>query len=1612
MRWTKKLANQYLVLSNHGKLYYGAEQDSLEYLMDNVDAVEWSVKGNFVAAARNNTLSILSSKFKQKFSMSLSFKSWVGDCDMNSTVRVDCIRWVRPDCIILGCFQLTADGEEQSYLVQVITSKDGKIADASFKPVVLSFSDMYEGVIDDILPFGSGPYMCLCYLDRCELAISTNRKSTDQHIVLLSWLDDGGEKEPAVIDILRDTLCPKIALQGNGDDNMVLGLCVDKMSHHDTVEVKLGAEYKELSPFCVLMCVSFDGKLFMFQVASLSGAPAPSDNVSCLSDEEDDTPAVELSEDVLSKLSSGWEKNVQEVSLHLQNQEVIKKKQVIKDDMMSHKETIPGNVSPVNLQTFKSNGPQNLPVIKLNEDIDDQQSLLTGQQAKDLGQLSLKLSCSEVPGPVVKNFSKIESQKHTEGEYTPDPSCGKFLKDSCRQPISVALSEGVGLHKEFSGKLGSASYGGCSFLPHNYIQSNQTDYAGKTLGLAPVSDGSNGNFSQAEAAVGQPTAFYSSGKTVYGGEHHISTHIPLFSSQQNLTLGKTSKDELHPNKDNYRTASPTRQLNSEPRLSKQFGNVEEMINELEALLERIEGTGGFIDACTIVQNSSLLALEEGLRTVFGRCRQLKSLMDKQMGEIQLLLDNTVQVLARRIYMEGIIKQATDGQYWDLWNSRELNSELDIQRCHILKINQELANQLIELERYLNAIELNKFGKNVGLQKAKRAYPSRGGPLRDVQSLYSLHNTMNSQLAAAKHLSDCLSKQLALLSMEPPSVERQNVRRELFEEIGISYTSASFCSPDEKDARLAPSHNKLLKSSCSDNIKIKSRRNQSSVMMGCESETVRRRRNSLDPSWVSFEPPKTTVKRMFLHESRQRAAPDRPSLIDKKHVEHHKGVAAAHLEHHASSMSPLYTSEEKGIQDRPIKQASEIPWQSAGLKSSLTQLSPVSSFSMFQSQSVSMPSTNSSQNNVKADISENARRSSGSAIVMSKSDSFSVDESIQKYKTDLHQNISISKKLLRQLHCLTKEPSEMSKSNCNETTPFESTIESLEHSHGTIENPFTEPWKGVWSPVSPASAIDPDPNNEASKSQLHGIALSFDTTSDSPGSAVVPDTNLNIENKSQSSKITSPFSATLAPTSSLLSPIVQSPSLVASSLPNLTAPTSSLAISASSSSMSSEASINISQTALPSQLSNSYAILSGSYVEVSEKPSPSPSLSLSPVNLKTESPVENPESPVITHASVTKESSSIEALPPSEPESAFSGKLESSEPSALAFDSSSNMQSGSKQISNGVAINSKADQLFATNVVSAALTSSSGSASGRKSENSDVVVTRDQEDEMEEEAPETIQTTELTLGSLGGFGIGSVPPNSIATKPNPFGVVLGTSPAPAGSLPFSMAVPTGELFRPASFSFQSPQPASQPSQLTAFSGGISTGTTFQNPTGSGFGKPAQIGSGQQALGSVLGAFGQSRQLGVLPAASASSPGFSGGGLMSSHSISGFASISSSGGGGFASLASGGGGFGGLVSAGGGFATASSGGGGFAAVASGGGGFAATAISGGGFAAAAATSGGGGGFTGAASGGGFPSSGGVFGAFNNPQGSGGFSAFGGSGATGTGRPPPALFTQMRK
>ncbi|GFP95657.1 nuclear pore complex protein nup214 [Phtheirospermum japonicum] len=83
VRWAKKAARAYLILSDNGKLYNGSGQGPLACVMESVDS------GNFVAVAKKNTVIILSSELKEKLRFLLSFQSVVGDSDVNQVIKVD-----------------------------------------------------------------------------------------------------------------------------------------------------------------------------------------------------------------------------------------------------------------------------------------------------------------------------------------------------------------------------------------------------------------------------------------------------------------------------------------------------------------------------------------------------------------------------------------------------------------------------------------------------------------------------------------------------------------------------------------------------------------------------------------------------------------------------------------------------------------------------------------------------------------------------------------------------------------------------------------------------------------------------------------------------------------------------------------------------------------------------------------------------------------------------------------------------------------------------------------------------------------------------------------------------------------------------------------------------------------------------------------------------------------------------------------------------------------------------------------------------------------------------------------------------------------------------------
>ncbi|XP_045810734.1 nuclear pore complex protein NUP214 isoform X1 [Trifolium pratense] len=1580
MRWTTTSENSYVVLSNTGQLYHGGAGSPLKHVMDSVEAVDWCVKGTLVAVARKNVLSILSSNFEERVSISLPFRSWIGDSEANISVKVDSVKCVRPDSIIIGCFQLTEDGQEENYLIQVISSKHGEISDDCSELVVQSFYDNYPGMVDDIVSPGSGPYLLLAYLEECQLVINANMKNTDNHICLLGWLQDDDKGESAIVNKLEiDRLkwIPKIELQANEDDNLLLGLCIDKVSICQKVRVQVGAEEEEteLSPYCVLMCLTLDGKLVMFHVASLAGnkvSPAVDSAAPAVGSAEHDEEdaSIKLPVDGNSNFSFDLQKNEKELDQDVEVSENLKQK--ISENLKSKpfaEEMKPSLIyrkypevgSAANVQSLKSDVQQKVPGVDVKQVNDSQLRFPPSEQWRNLGQKTSALETSigsftvnrPSAAPGLSSYKIFQANTERTKELQNTNSSRDSQRDNHLLP-SETLS--FPKNSNVSSVSVSRNVNGTDHQNKNYTVGATNAHAANMPGII----GGKPLFVK-DANVESPP-IHSSGRPVQssGQLPSIGAESSRLSLHGNSTTAKSSIQKCHPSDEQHVNSSKAAISSSD--LSKQFGNINEMTKELDLLLKSIEEAGGFRDACTRSLQSSIGEVEQSMESLSKQCKIRTWQVDQHLEEVHYLLNKTIQVVARKVYVEDIYKQACDSRYWDLWNRQKLNSELELKRQHILNLNQDLTYQLVELERHFNALELNKFSQYSGHHIGREASQNRYGPSRHIQSLHSLQNAIRSQLVAAENLSECLSKQMATLSLRSPSEEQKNVK-ELFETIGIPYDT-SFGTPDTKGFMKTPSSKKLLFSDLTSN-KDKSKRVQGSAVKNSEPEMARRRRDSLDQSWTRSEPPKTIIKRVLLQE---RQKPKwKESSFSKEKINSSMPVESAPHQMDARIPSASFLDSHLAIKD--VSEHSKAFIQDGNLKAH-TQVSDSKS-RVLQKSNVSAvperPAFHLSPAIVHGHSTE-TRDLAAEKSNFKKFDTSSNNESKPFSFMEMPQKFSISTRSTTETPLSVFKSSEMPITNSKMSSATSLTMGDKPSGAFTSES---------WKKNIPSSQSHS--SSTSATSNIVGKVTEFNFKKSWPENNIPAVPNYSNSRESLSS-------------STSKTPSVSSAS---SSVSSIAVPPAAVPVTLSNTMTSSN--ISVDSTHMSTSSATDSLDLSNQVPKQTLSPSPNPPF----LNSTLELPNSEIQPAAVPNLKTNSDAATKVATQLNEP---LNGESEMKLGSSRNFGPTNEQPAGNTSSDiNVVSVPQSQRPSDAPLQLSTSFLTCASVSSGK---NGGLDVGLTQEDEMEEEAPETSNSTELSLGSLGGFGIGSTP-NLSVPKSNPFGGSFNNVEPSSSSSTIALSVPSGELFRPASFTFPNSQ-SSAPTQSTnsgAFSGGFGVGAAVPTQAPNAFGQPAQIGSGQQVLGSVLGSFGQSRQLGsALPGTGfASPPGF-GSGFAANNNTGGFSNAAvgggftgrTSAGGGFAAIASTGGGFASVTSTGSGFSGfASPAGGGFAGAAPAGGGFAGAAPAGGGFAAAATSTGG---FAGAGSGGGF-------GAFSS-QGSGGFSAFSNAGGR------PELFTQMRK
>ncbi|KAH9317873.1 hypothetical protein KI387_019642, partial [Taxus chinensis] len=1136
-------------------------------------------------------------------------------------------------------------------------------------------------------------------------------------------------------------------------------------------------------------------------------------------------------------------------------------------------------------------------------------------------------------------------------------------------------------------------------------------------------------------------------------------------SQSSVRLG-THKADLKP------TGRPSGISEIEADFSRELEKVRSMAKEVDDLMLTIEGKKMVSKGNSILfSKQAVLSIEEKIKKISENCNEFKERLEEEIFDIQNLRDKTMQVDAWRIYMQSIIKQATDQQYQDLRSHQKLNPELDIMRQSISKAEQRLKQKILELEGHLQNLEISKFEVS---DSPKRAHQKQFQNARQLQSLQSFYNTVNSQLTVAEQLAGCLSQQMEALNISPEkSANSKNAKKEsLFKSIGLSPDEVCFLSPDLKEKSLKSHSLHKFAYSPSSSASKESPIQRESIMQ--EPDSLRRRRDPINSAWANVGTAKTTVKRAS-QAPRSRPTRSRTPLESTQSTISELRTSSG-MFGPEDSMSPMHQfrvtegkvgSQSEGVMSsKPITVKSSLEYTTQasfgfssaktsigrtleGSKSGIDNRTKVSQQHELASTQIKSVSINSgkevaeSNNSASACVASAVKsaESSRPSTLLQVSNLSASSKSTTEDKWPLNaeasdyasEDTSISPSLMR-----SGKPFIFSKhtgsGNVSQSANALSgiSLSSAEAKSYLSSGPEinsvlpkgsslsgSKPQKSIVSDAAPEPKLFSFSMSSLATSSAKNVTMSSGhdvrtLTSQDPSFSSKPQNAISSGSAIQSKSFPSSFLSlsagggksvtaqsgnSLASSAVTASPINQSITqdsvlggLADSDLSQLgLTKTSQLDVSSlgtpSSSQISSFSSAatavtSVAQTsAFPvspfaSPSSHSKPLFAGLGTSSSSQISSSSSAatvvspmahtSTSSVSLFASSSQQTKplfsefinipsvaSAPAFSLTSATA-SSFGQFSGPVSGSSGFGSQTNamSNTPTLFGFSNSSSTELTPQQSQAASSFGQNVAILFPEQMTISPLTSStlgqsliSGSSSAMTS-----VVTN--EEDMEEEA--TTQTADVNIGSFGGFGLGSA--TSTVPKSNPFGGPLITGqPNPA----FSLSVPTGELFKPASFSIPAAQSSPQSSpNLFGSSFGSGGGINPTPTTGSSFGQPAQPGPGQQALGSALGAFGQSRQIGL------------GSGLGA-----GFGSSSHLPGGGFKGAASGGG-----------FAGAA-GGGGFAGAA-GGGGFVAAANAG----------------TGGFSGGGFQS-------FGGNQGSSGFSSFGG-GSSGLTNAPQTLFTQMRK
>ncbi|KAJ7546240.1 hypothetical protein O6H91_08G031600 [Diphasiastrum complanatum] len=904
----------------------------------------------------------------------------------------------------------------------------------------------------------------------------------------------------------------------------------------------------------------------------------------------------------------------------------------------------------------------------------------------------------------------------------------------------------------------------------------------------------------------------------------------------------------------------------------ELDTVNKMANEINALISSIEGKDLSKKGshAPTFKKEAFDKLEHGISSLSDSCKLMKNELEQQKQLLEELHDESMQVDAWRTYVQSLLEQAADHRHQELWKCQKLHPEMDAIRKRVRNSDQVVKQQIADLESHLHNLELNE--KQIyGRSRSSKLNQKSG----HFQSLQYLYNTVNTQLAAAEQLAGCLAQQMEELNISSPQPKKCSQTRlmvlDIVNESAIASSNSSFQAYQSEGG--VSNQGKTLTSYSGQTPRNmhstppKSWQLDSGLAI---QDSVRRRRDSMDSSWVHVGAVKTTV---------ERSARVRPAEKVANHV-----ASGSQDQLRLRLLNTSDSSEKNQLSPTARIPQAVLPAGSYSLSTpTFSDVSRSVADGIFETASgtetvkVASGSTNFAMGMSQVSVSTNMSTKPFSII----GSSTALPAPVQNVRVSTPPTLSMKVNPFKPLAPHSEVPK------------LGSSYETRDQPVGNI----------VPKPVSQPKRPDFLSTSKSGPSALSSAGFnqfSFGTTAAFP-----IDSSIKTQ-PSSSSMDSSRMSSAPVPPGSTLAQVLKKDTLKFQ-VKGLS-PTVQLATDTSLVSTVSSPAVQAQNATAVAPLSSSLGFEESAKVsmgskrpDVHEKPTDNVVMAAAP-------------EPVASAAMKTVS----DLVPTSSPSFGFGQFSMSSLNGSFAPTSSSLLQStvtlSSTQpmVSTGASLSSS---LMASSFMQTQESLPSAQKqfpfSGASFPSSTPAVGSSSAEIHEEDMEEATNTGFSDFGGFGGLGLGA---NTQANsqKVNAFG---GPSFSTQSGTNFSLTAPTGQLFRPAAFALPA-APGSSPQLGSGFNTGFSQGLFSQNPapggfgsptqpSASGFGQPSQLGPGQQALGSALGAFGQTRQMGMGQMSSI-------GGGFGSISGGGFAAVAS--GGGFSNAATGGA-FAGVSSAGG-------------------------------------------------------------------------------------------------